>query len=186
MGTHPIFESDFDCLTEMDRLVAATDFAARKHKDQRRKDTDQTPYINHPIGVAQILSKEGGVTDVDVLIGALLHDTVEDCDCTFDEIENEFGSRVKGIVAEVTDDKNLEKMERKRLQIENAPKKSKEAKQVKLADKLYNLRDLNRCTPSGWDEERVTNYFIWAQKVVDGLRGACPPLEAELDKLFSL
>ena len=102
----------------MDRLVAATDFAARKHKDQRRKDSDQTPYINHPIGVAQILSKEGSVTDVDVLIGALLHDTVEDTECTFEEIEKEFGSRVKSIVAEVTDDKNLEKMERKRLQVE--------------------------------------------------------------------
>lgn len=169
----------------MDRLVAATDFAARKHKDQRRKDSDKTPYINHPIGVAQILSKEGSVTDVDVLIGALLHDTVEDTECSFEEIEKEFGSRVKSIVAEVTDDKNLEKMERKRLQIENAPKKSKEAKQVKLADKLYNLRDLNRCVPDGWDTERVENYFIWAQKVVNGLRGACPPLEAELDKLFA-
>ena len=103
---------------DMDRLVAATDFAARKHKDQRRKDSDQTPYINHPIGVAQILSKEGSVTDVDVLIGALLHDTVEDTECSFEEIEKEFGSRVKSIVAEVTDDKNLEKMERKRLQVE--------------------------------------------------------------------
>lgn len=103
---------------DMDRLVAATDFAAIKHKDQRRKDSDQTPYINHPIGVAQILSKEGSVTDVDVLIGALLHDTVEDTECSFEEIEKEFGSRVKSIVAEVTDDKNLEKMERKRLQIE--------------------------------------------------------------------
>ena len=102
----------------MDRLVAATDFAARKHKDQRRKDADKTPYINHPIGVAQILSKEGSVTDVDVLIGALLHDTVEDTECSFEEIENEFGPRVKSIVAEVTDDKNLEKMERKRLQVE--------------------------------------------------------------------
>ena len=102
----------------MDRLVAATDFAARKHKDQRRKDSDKTPYINHPIGVAQILSKEGSVTDVDVLIGALLHDTVEDTECSFEEIEKEFGSRVKSIVAEVTDDKNLEKMERKRLQVE--------------------------------------------------------------------
>ena len=98
--------------------MAATDFAARKHKDQRRKDAEQTPYINHPIGVAQILSKEGSVTDVDVLIGALLHDTVEDTECTFEEIEELFGSRVRNIVAEVTDDKNLEKMERKRLQVE--------------------------------------------------------------------
>ena len=70
----------------------------------------------------------------------------------------------------MTDDKTLEKMERKRLQVVNAPKKRPEAKRVKLADKLYNLRDLERCTPEGWDQERVKQYFIWAKKVVDGLR----------------
>merc|ERR1711953_394455 len=173
MGTHPIFESDFDCLTEMNdtiRIIAATDFAAMKHRDQRRKDAEETPYINHPIGVAQILTEEGGITDADVIIGALLHDTVEDTDTTLDEIEEKFGSRVRHIVDQVTDDKNLPKMERKRLQVENAPKKTKEAKLVKLADKLYNLRDLNRCTPKDWDEERAQNYFIWAKQVVSGLR----------------
>ena len=103
----------------MDRLVLAADFAARKHRDDRRKDAEKTPYINHPIGVAKILTDEGQVTDVNTLIGALLHDTVEDTDATFEEIEELFGAEVKDIVDQVTDDKTLEKMERKRLQIVN-------------------------------------------------------------------
>ena len=86
------------------------------------------------------------------------------------KIEKLFGANVRDIVDQVTDDKTLEKAERKRLQIANAPKKRLEAKRVKLADKLYNLRDLERCTPQGWDEPRVQQYFIWAKQVVDGLR----------------
>lgn len=114
----------------------------------------------------------------------MLHDTVEDTDTSFDEIEELFGKVVRDYVDEVTDDKTLEKMERKRLQVVNAPKKTPGAKQVKLADKLYNLRDLNRCTPEGWDEVRVVNYFTWAKQVVDGLRGANAAIESKLDELF--
>lgn len=127
--------------------MKAADFAAKKHRDQRRKDPQQTPYINHPIGVANILINEGGVDDPIVLQAALLHDTVEDTETTLDEIEEHFGPKVRGIVAEVSDDKDLPKEERKRLQVVNAPHKSKEAKLVKLADKLYNLRDLHRVVP---------------------------------------
>lgn len=130
-------------------------FAAIKHRDQRRKDSKETPYINHPIGVAYILTSEGNVTDLDVVIAAILHDTVEDTDTSFDEIENEFGSKIRDIVAEVTDDKSLPKMERKRLQIEHALTASREAKLVKLADKLYNLRDLQKEIPKGWTEVRA-------------------------------
>ncbi|XP_066270772.1 guanosine-3',5'-bis(diphosphate) 3'-pyrophosphohydrolase MESH1-like [Branchiostoma lanceolatum] len=167
-----------------EHLIECMNFAAVKHKNQRRKDPDKTPYINHPIGVAYILMKEGGVTDVQVLQGALLHDTVEDTETTFEEIEELFGSEVRGIVAEVTDDKTLPKMERKRLQVVNAPKKSHKAKLVKLADKLYNLRDLERATPEGWTAERVTEYFRWAAQVVEGLRGTNQVLENKLDELF--
>lgn len=130
-------------------------FAAIKHRDQRRSDSKETPYINHPIGVAYILTSEGNVTDLDVVIAAILHDTVEDTDTSFDEIENEFGSKIRDIVAEVTDDKSLPKMERKRLQIEHALTASREAKLVKLADKLYNLRDLQKEIPKGWTEVRA-------------------------------
>lgn len=164
-------------------IIKAANFAAIKHKDQRRSDPEQTPYINHPIGVANILTS-AGVTDVAVLVGALLHDTVEDTDTSLEEVEAEFGPEVRGIVAEVSDDKNLEKMERKRLQIVRAPHKSPKAKLVKLADKLYNLRDLERATPSGWTQERKQAYFVWAAKVVLGLRGSNGIIEAQLDEIL--
>ncbi|NXU95396.1 MESH1 pyrophosphohydrolase, partial [Xiphorhynchus elegans] len=108
----------------------------------------------------------------------------EDTDTTFSEIEERFGAEVRGVVEEVTDDKTLPKMERKRLQVERAPGCSPRAKLVKLADKLYNLRDLNRCTPQGWSEERVQEYFRWAVLVVAGLRGTSPSLEGALRSLF--
>ncbi|XP_050822230.1 guanosine-3',5'-bis(diphosphate) 3'-pyrophosphohydrolase MESH1 [Gopherus flavomarginatus] len=170
--------------SEAARLLEAADFAARKHKRQRRRDPEGTPYINHPIGVARILSQEAGVMDIAVLQAALLHDTVEDTDTTFLEIEEQFGEEVRRIVEEVTDDKMLPKMERKRLQIERAPHSSRGAKLVKLADKLYNLRDLNRCTPAGWSEQRVQEYFLWASQVVKGLRETSPALEEKLQQLF--
>jgi guanosine-3',5'-bis(diphosphate) 3'-pyrophosphohydrolase len=159
-------------------------FAAVKHRDQRRSDPEKTPYINHPIGVANILSSEGDVTDLEVLMAAILHDTVEDTETTFEEIEENFGVEIRKIVGEVTDDKSLPKMERKRLQIEHAKHASPKAKLVKLGDKLYNLRDLQRVTPVGWTEERKGEYFIWAKKVVDNLRGTNEKLENELDKIF--
>ncbi|XP_073240825.1 guanosine-3',5'-bis(diphosphate) 3'-pyrophosphohydrolase MESH1-like [Porites lutea] len=166
------------------RILEAVQFAAIKHKDQRRKDPEETPYINHPIGVAYILWKEGGIHDSRVLQGAILHDTVEDTNTTLDEIESKFGPEVRHIVSEVTDDKTLPKMERKRLQIVHAKSCSHKAKLVKLGDKLYNLRDLNRVTPEGWTKERVTEYFHWAHKVVEGLKGTNEALEREIYKLF--
>lgn len=114
----------------------------------------------------------------------MLHDTVEDTDTTLDEIKEQFGDEVAGLVDEVSDDKSLSKMERKNLQIKNAPHKSYKAKLIKLADKLYNLRDLKRATPEGWSEERVQEYFVFAFGVVAGLRGINDSMERELDKLF--
>ncbi|XP_043274290.1 guanosine-3',5'-bis(diphosphate) 3'-pyrophosphohydrolase MESH1 isoform X4 [Venturia canescens] len=128
-------------------VMKAANFAAIKHTNQRRKDAAETPYINHPLGVANILIQEGNVHDPDVIVAALLHDTVEDTDTTFEEIEMNFGSKVRKIVVEVTDDKNLPKQERKLLQIKHSPHISHEAKLVKLADKIYNLRDLLKATP---------------------------------------
>lgn len=92
-------------------------------------------------------------------MAALLHDVVEDTGTSFPEIEYSFGTEVCNIVREVTDDKTLEKAERKRLQIENAPKKSHKAKLVILADKLHNLRDLQKATPTSWSQDRVKEYF---------------------------
>ncbi|XP_022303701.2 guanosine-3',5'-bis(diphosphate) 3'-pyrophosphohydrolase MESH1-like [Crassostrea virginica] len=171
-------------MSEVSEIIRCTNFAAIKHKDQKRKDKEGTPYINHPIGVANILTQEAGISDVAVIQAALLHDTVEDTNTTFEEIQDHFGEEVTGIVREVTDDKNLPKLERKQKQIEHAPHASYKAKLVKLADKLYNLRDLNRCTPVGWSQERVTEYFEWAKRVVDGLKGTSPVMEDQLTQLF--
>jgi guanosine-3',5'-bis(diphosphate) 3'-pyrophosphohydrolase len=98
-------------------LLKAANFAAKKHRNQRRKDSARTPYINHPIGVANILTEEGDVDDIATLQAALLHDTVEDTDTTLEEIEQIFGEEVRKIVDEVTDDKRLPYEERKRLQV---------------------------------------------------------------------
>lgn len=115
---------------------------------------------------------------------ALLHDTVEDTDTTLEEIEENFGKAIRSVVAEVTDDKSLPKAKRKRLQVETAPKKSEEAKLVKLADKLYNLRDLQDSPPVGWSEERVQEYYEWAGQVLRGCVGTNATLEEEIEKVL--
>ena len=116
---------------------------------------------------------------------ALLHDTVEDTETTLDEIEEHFGQDVREVVNEVTDDKTLAKAERKRLQVVKAPHKSHRAKLVKLADKLYNLRDLLRLTPENWSETRVQEYFVWSSNVVYGLKGTNEKLEAKLAEVLA-
>jgi GTP diphosphokinase / guanosine-3',5'-bis(diphosphate) 3'-diphosphatase len=128
-------------------VLRAAAFAADKHRLQRRKDVDASPYINHPLSLADILAREGGVEDAAILAAALLHDTVEDTETTFEELEDCFGPRVAGIVAEETDDKSLPKQERKQLQVAKAHSKSPGAKLVKLADKISNLRDILAAPP---------------------------------------
>ncbi|XP_055851708.1 guanosine-3',5'-bis(diphosphate) 3'-pyrophosphohydrolase MESH1 isoform X2 [Episyrphus balteatus] len=171
-------------MNPMAKLMQCVQFAAHKHKNQRRRDPNKTPYINHPINVATILAVEGCIDDKEVLQAALLHDTVEDTETTFEEIEEAFGKNVAEIVREVTDDKSLPKLERKRLQIVHAETSSRKAKLVKLADKLDNLRDLQNVLPEGWTDERREEYFIWAKKVVDNLRGTNEILESKLDAIF--
>lgn len=102
-------------------ILAALHFAAEKHRDQRRKGQCASPYINHPIEVAELLVRVGQVGDVALLQAALLHDTVEDTQTTFQELEERFGTGVRTLVEEVTDDKSLPKEERKRRQVERAP-----------------------------------------------------------------
>lgn len=165
-------------------LLKAAHFAADKHRMQRRKDADASPYINHPLTLANILVSEGNIDDLEVLTAALLHDTVEDTDTTPEELEREFGSRVAAVVAEVTDDKSLPKEERKHLQVAKAAHKSNAAKLVKLADKISNLRDIASSPPADWALQRREEYFHWAKRVVDGLRGANPQLEAAFDRAY--
>ncbi|HEV2270197.1 MAG TPA: HD domain-containing protein [Steroidobacteraceae bacterium] len=162
-------------------LVSAAAFAAEKHRNQRRKGADASPYINHPIALANVLANEAGVTDIVTIAAALLHDTIEDTDATAEELNSLFGGQIAAIVLEVTDDKSLPKAERKRLQIEHAPHLSRQAKLVKLADKICNLRDIRRTPPPDWPLERRREYFDWARRVVDGLRGTHSCLEALFD-----
>ena len=170
---------------ELALLLKTLAFAAHKHRDQRRKDADASPYINHPIALADVLVNEGGVADVEVVCAALLHDTVEDTATTHEELVDAFGSRIARIVAEVTDDKRLSKAERKRLQVEHAPHISHDAKLVKLADKICNLRDVAERPPAGWDLQRRREYFEWAKQVIDGVRGVHPRLEAAFDAAYA-
>lgn len=151
-------------------LLRAIAFAADKHRSHRRKDAEASPYINHPIAVAELLANEAWVLDVEILVAAILHDTMEDTDTTNAELTATFGARVSSIVAEVTDDKSLPKAERKRLQIENAGMASAEARLVKLADKIVNLRDLATRPPATWSRERRREYFDWCRAVVDAMR----------------
>lgn len=169
-------------MSDLAKILNAAAFAAEKHTGQKRKDGHE-PYINHPIEVADLLTDVGNVDDDEIIIAALLHDTVEDCGVTFAEIEERFGATVAGYVRELTDDKSLPKAERKRLQIEHAPHLSNGAKQIKLADKISNVRDVIDNPPEGWSDDRRREYVDWGEKVVAGLRGANPDLEARFDEV---
>uniref|UniRef100_A0A1B6LLC0 Guanosine-3',5'-bis(diphosphate) 3'-pyrophosphohydrolase MESH1 n=2 Tax=Graphocephala atropunctata TaxID=36148 RepID=A0A1B6LLC0_9HEMI len=178
------FVKDFNNEVIQKDLIWCLNFASEAHKEQKRKDIESTPYINHPIGVAYILSEEAGVTSLDLLRGCLLHDTVEDTSVVIDVIRAKFGDYIANLVEEVTDDKSLPKQKRKDLQVIHARTSSPQAKMVKLADKLYNLRDLDRSLPKGWTEERRREYYDWAFQVCEGLRGINPKLEEKLDRFF--
>lgn len=168
----------------MNRLLSAIAFAANKHRDQRRKDANASPYINHPIGLANVLANEAGIEDERVIIAAILHDTIEDTETTEQELVRIFGQEITAIVLEVTDDKALPKVERKQLQIEHAPHISRRAKLVKLADKICNLRDIAASPPADWSVERIQEYFDWAKAVVEGMRGVHPALEHIFDEAY--
>jgi GTP diphosphokinase / guanosine-3',5'-bis(diphosphate) 3'-diphosphatase len=167
-------------------ILKALEFSARKHRNQRRKDVDASPYINHPISLANILCNEAHVTDVNVICGALLHDTIEDTETEAEELESEFGPEIKDIVMEVTDDTTLLRHERKQAQIDHAAHISEQAKLVKLADKTSNLRDVSLNPPPDWSLERRREYFDWAKKVIDQLRGTHPQLEDIFDDAYSM
>ncbi len=171
-------------LNDMQLLVRAIEFAARKHRMQRRKDVDASPYINHPIALMSVLCVEAGIDDVNVLVAAALHDTVEDTETTFAELRQEFGEKISGYVAELTDDKTLPTAERKRLQIEHACTMSAEAGQVKLADKICNIRDVGSSPPVDWNESRCRDYFEWAKAVVVGLPNPNPKLRKRFDEAY--
>jgi (p)ppGpp synthase/HD superfamily hydrolase len=164
-------------------LVArAADFAARAHVTQRRKGDAQEPYVNHLIEVALLLTEATGGEDAALIAAGWLHDTLEDTATEREELEALFGPAVASIVAEVTDDKSLKKAERKRLQVETTPSKSRQARLLKIADKTSNLRSMAESPPIGWDIDRRMEYVRWAEAVVEGCRGLNPMLERMFDE----
>jgi guanosine-3',5'-bis(diphosphate) 3'-pyrophosphohydrolase len=169
-------------VNKINKLLEAASVAAQRHTGHHRKGDKKEPYINHPLEVANLLANVGGVDDIDVLIAAILHDTVEDVGVKKEEIVQRFGERVAGIVMEVTDDKSLPKAERKQLQVDHAPHLSTEAKLVKLGDKISNISDVMNNPPADWDLERRREYIEWGENVVEGLRGSNQALEKRFDQ----
>jgi len=161
-------------------ILKATKFAALKHRDQRRKDHVASPYIIHPVTVANELT-EAGVTDPEIIAAALLHDTLEDTETTPAELIEAFGERVCSMVLELTDDKDLPKQERKRLQVEHAPELSTGAALVKICDKIANITDVTHSPPPDWSTERRMQYLDWAASVVAG----CKIDNAQLKQRFA-
>ena len=166
------------------RITRALDYAAKKHADQRRKGVAQEPYINHLVEVANLLAESTGGNDADLIIAGLLHDCIEDQGVTHAELAQDFGADVADLVRDVTDDKSLPKVERKRLQIEQTPHKPDRVKMLKMADKISNLHSLVASPPSGWDQQRISDYYAWAKAVVDGCRGVNAFLEQKFDEAW--
>jgi len=172
-------------LNDARQLLAALQFAAEKHKQQRRKDAQATPYINHPISVADVLARLGRVTNLVALQAALLHDTLEDTPTSATDLEQRFGPEVRLLVQELSDDKTLPSQERTRLQIAHAPHLSALAKQIKIADKICNIGDISPAQPVDWSRARKRDYLDWAEAVVQGCRGCNEPLEHHFDLLLN-
>lgn len=164
----------------VDSLLSAIEYAAEKHEGQVRKDVYSTPYIVHPLGVAQLLWEAGNIKTLNVLTAAILHDTLEDTTATSDEIESLFGARILSIIQEVTNDPDLSSDENKAKQIEDAPDMSLDAQLVKLADRVYNVRDLYIATPS-WSAEKIAAYYNWGELLLEALRGTNFGLELALE-----
>lgn len=173
-------------MKENESLVEkAWEFAREKHKLQVRKDAAGSPYITHLKRVEEVLRDIAGVSDETILAAAILHDTIEDTDATFEELVELFGQKVADIVQEVTDDKNLPKKERKDKQIEKAPRLSLEACLIKLADKISNVEDVLFNPPPHWSLERRKEYVRWASEVVNQLPHKPGPLSLKFQELVS-
>ena len=163
-------------------ILKAADFAADRHRKQRRKGRKKRPYIGHCTEVAWLIAEVGGVDDANVLVAAILHDTLEDTKTEPEEIVEVFGKAVNDLVIQVTDDKTLDKGERKKLQVKHAPHLSPGAKLIKLADKISNVREIGDDPPKDWDVGRRQKYFGWAREVVDALGEVNPNLKKRFDE----
>jgi len=161
-------------------VARALEFAAHRHSEQRRKGLKAEPYVNHLAEVALLLAEATGGGDPELVMAGLLHDTLEDTATTREELASAFGPDVALLVEEVTDDKTLDRRARKRMQVETAPKKSRRARMIKIADKIANLRSIAESPPLGWSGRKKLEYAAWAREVV----AACGSTDPGLERLF--
>jgi guanosine-3',5'-bis(diphosphate) 3'-pyrophosphohydrolase len=131
--------------------------------------------------VAELVATATEGQDANLVAAAVLYDTVEDTATLPAELASVFNADIANLVAEVTDDKSLDKAVRKKLQVEHASAKSERAKFIKLADKTSNLRSLVKSPPDDWSDQRRQEYLDWALEVAKGLRGTNMWLEAQFD-----
>lgn len=168
-----------ECLDAVRRILAAARFAAEKHAQQRRKGQTAEPYVNHLLEVAELLARTSEQLDTNLIVAALLHDTIEDVGVRREELAARFGEDVAALVSEVTDNKALPKETRKALQVENAPHKSPRAQALSTADKIANLRSIATSPPANWSFERRVEYVRWARQVVGRFSALNAALAAE-------
>ena len=161
-------------------------FGAEKHKGQVRSNPKKTPYIIHPIEVADFVMRIGKVYDKEILVAALLHDVMDEAGTTYEEISNLYGKTVSQYVQEMTVKKELTLKEQKKLQIIQAFHQTPSVAIIKLSDKLSNLGTLAKTPPTSWTRDRIDQYFQWAQSVIENLPEANPLLkQAVKDVIFS-
>jgi (p)ppGpp synthase/HD superfamily hydrolase len=161
-------------------VLKAADAAARWHVHQRRKGAAKEPYINHLLEVASLVAEATEGKDPNLVVAALLHDAIEDCEVPHELIADAFGTDVADLVMEVTDDKTLPKELRKKIQIETAHQKTHRAKILKLADKTSNLRTFVTSPAADWSVRQKIEYIEFARKVVAGLGDVNDYLEKRL------
>lgn len=158
------------------QLLEAIFFVAQRHSTQRRKGPGGQPYVNHLIEAATLLATVGGVTDVEVLMAAVLHDVLEDTPTTREEVLALFGARVLLLVESLTDDKALPRAERREQVLAHLPHADDATKVVKLADLCSNVMTL----PSDWAPEHAREYLRWARRAAE----LCASSNPALDQLF--
>lgn len=172
-------------------IFKAISFAAEKHKQQVRKGT-KSPYINHPIELVYLITNVGCVYDSNTLSIAVLHDTIEDTNTTFEELVQEFSFEIAQGVLDCSDDKSLPKSIRKKYQIEHSMDKSKNVQIVKIADKISNIKGISQNPPSDWSKERTISFLVWSLKVVESIKESnillfnyfCEVYEQEMENLY--
>lgn len=168
---------------DLARLMGAAHFAAQKHAAQRRKGEAAEPYVNHVLEVAHLVAQTLDAPDPEILMAALLHDTIEDTGVTAAELAAHFGAGVAELVVELSDDRSLPKAERKRLQVEHAGRRSARAQTIKLADKISNLRSILQSPPADWDRAKKLEYWDFCLRLYGQLNEPHPQLAAEFRAL---